>query len=91
MLLGQIAVVIQDQHNVLETVVRIFEQRLFHPNSNLDGCIVVEFGKIAAITGVRWCTISILQYMWQLASRGGEGGIGGGEMEGCHMTCNYSF
>ena len=55
MLLGQIAVVVKEQHNVLETVVRIFQQRLFHPSSNLDGSIVVELGKIAASTGVRGC------------------------------------
>ena len=52
MLLGQIAVVIRDRHDVLATVVRIFQQRLFRPNSNLDKAIVVELGKIAASTGV---------------------------------------
>lgn len=52
MLLGQVAIAIRDQHRALETVVRSFQQRLFHPNSNLDGHIVIELGKIAAKTGV---------------------------------------
>lgn len=52
MLLGLIAITIQNQHRVLETVVRSFQQRLFHPSSNLDGYIVIELGKIAARTGV---------------------------------------
>ena len=52
MLLGQIAITIRDQHRVMETVVRAFQQRLFHPPSNLDGYIVIELGKIAAETGV---------------------------------------
>ena len=53
MLLGQVAITIRNQHKVLETVVRSFQQRLFYPNSNLDGYIVIELGKIAAKTGVR--------------------------------------
>ena len=52
MLLGQVAVVMKEKHNVLETVVRIFQQRLFRPSSNLDGMIVIEVGKIAGTTGV---------------------------------------
>ncbi len=58
MLLSQVAIVIKDKPKVIETVLRIFQQRLFHPNSNLDGYIVVGLGKIAAKTGVsgwsRW-------------------------------------
>ena len=52
MLLGLVAITTQNQHRVLETVVRSFQQRLFHPSSNLDGYIVIELGKIAARTGV---------------------------------------
>ena len=53
MLLGQVAIVIRDTHRVLETVIRSLQQRLFRPNSNLDGYIVTELGKIAAKTAVR--------------------------------------
>lgn len=52
MLLGQVATAMGGCHKIIETVTRIFRQRLFHPNSNLDGYIVVELGKIAAKTGV---------------------------------------
>ena len=52
MLLGQVAVAVRDQHGVIGQVVAIFQQRLFHPVSNLDGNIVIELGKIAAKTGV---------------------------------------
>ena len=52
MLLGQVAIAIRDRYRVMETVVRAFQQRLFHPPSNLDGYIVIELGKIAAKTGV---------------------------------------
>ena len=54
MLLGQVAIAMRDQERVVETVVAIFQQRLFHPVSNLDGNIVVELGKMAAETGVRY-------------------------------------
>ena len=52
MLLGQVAVEVKGQHDVIGTVVAIFQQRLFHPTSNLDGNIVIELGKMAAQTGV---------------------------------------
>ncbi len=52
LLLGQVAIVIRDQYRVMEMVVRAFQQRLFHPPSNLDGYIVIELGMIAAKTGV---------------------------------------
>lgn len=52
MLLGQVAVTVWEQHGVIATVVAIFQQRLFHPACSLDGNIVIEFGKMAAKTGV---------------------------------------
>lgn len=54
MLLGQVAVVIQrgHTHKVVDQVVAIFQQRLFHPTSPLDGNMVIELGKMAAKTEV---------------------------------------
>ena len=54
MLLGQVAVTVWQQHGVIATVVAIFQQRLFHPVCSLDGNIVIELGKMAAKTGVRY-------------------------------------
>ena len=71
MFLGQVAITIKDQYKVMETVVRAFQQRLFHPQSNLDGYIVIELGKIAAKTGVS----------------GGEGVYGGVVMLPVLDTC----
>lgn len=59
MLLGQVAVEVKGQHGVIGTVAAIFQQRLFHPTSNLDGNIVIELGKMAAQTGVR-CLSNVL-------------------------------
>ena len=50
MLLGLVAVEVKGQH--ISQVSGIFQQRLFHPASNLDGNIVRELGKMAARTGV---------------------------------------
>ncbi len=52
MLLGQVAVVMHESHTpgVVEQVVAIFQQRLFHPACTLDGNIVIELGKMAART-----------------------------------------
>lgn len=50
MLLGQVAVELRGAH--MTQVTGIFQQRLFHPTSNLDGNIVRELGKMAAKTGV---------------------------------------
>ena len=52
MLLGQVAVAVREKHGVIDQVVAIFQQRLFHPASCLDGNIVIELGKMAAKTGV---------------------------------------
>ncbi len=50
MLLGQVAVELRGKH--IDQTSGIFQQRLFHPTSNLDGNIVRELGKMAAKTGV---------------------------------------
>ncbi len=55
MLLGQVAVELRGEH--VGQVSGIFQQRLFHPTSNLDGNIVRELGKMAAKTGVRAYTV----------------------------------
>jgi len=57
MLLGQLAVEVKGQ--AIARVTGIFQQRLFHPTSNLDGNIVRELGKMAALTGV-WTHITVL-------------------------------
>ena len=55
MLLGQVAVALRGKH--IDQTSGIFQQRLFHPTSNLDGNIVRELGKMAAKTGVSVCAL----------------------------------
>eukprot|EP00731_Ephydatia_muelleri_P032330 Em0023g837a len=50
MLLGHIAVELPSEYGARVTVINIFQQRLFHPVSNLDSFLVTELGRIAART-----------------------------------------
>ena len=52
MLLGHIAVELPSEYGARVTVMNIFQQRLFHPVSNLDSFLVTELGRIAARTRV---------------------------------------
>ena len=53
MLLGQVAITLTQEHNIISSVVGIFKQRMFYPTSNLDISMVNELAKMAAKTGVR--------------------------------------
>ena len=50
-LLGSVGVALSDKLGVVSSVVAVFQQRLFRPPSQLDGCIVTEIGKLAASLG----------------------------------------
>ena len=50
-LLGSVGVALSDKPGVVSSVVAVFQQRLFHPASHLDGYIVTELGKMAASLG----------------------------------------
>lgn len=54
MLLGHIAVELPSEYGARVTVINIFQQRLFHPVSNLDSFLVTELGRIAARTRVSY-------------------------------------
>ncbi len=62
MLLGQVAVELRGKH--IDQTSGIFQQRLFHPTSNLDGNIVRELGKMAAKTGVSIYSVTVIVIPW---------------------------
>ena len=71
MLLGQVAVALRGKH--IDQTSGIFQQRLFHPTSNLDGNIVRELGKMAAKTGVSVCALynyPVVPWLYIYISRG---------------------
>ncbi len=63
MLLGQVAVALRGKH--IDQTSGIFQQRLFHPTSNLDGNIVRE---MAAKTGVSVCACALYNYNYQFCT-----------------------
>ena len=52
MVLGHVASHMGSKFNVVATVTGMFGQRLFHPTSSLDGKLVGELARIAALTAV---------------------------------------
>ena len=51
MMLKAVAIAMSSTEGVVSRVVGVFQQRLFHPISSLDGTIVTELGNMAAKLG----------------------------------------
>ncbi len=51
MMLKAVAIAMSTTEGVVSRVVGVFQQRLFHPISSLDGTIVTQLGNMAATLG----------------------------------------
>ena len=51
MLLSRLGVALSDKEGVVSRIVSVFQQRLFHPVSSLDGNIITELGNMTAELG----------------------------------------